>query len=569
MKTILKYLIACIILTTINSCKKHLIEEPHSTLTPEFFSTAQGFQKGLDAAYAGTRMLWGNQNLFTMTVIGTDEFYTGKDGNNNINKYNSNYNSSNGNVEAIWKDCYTYINTCNGVIDNAGNVPNIEDNIKARIVAEAKFLRANYYFVLVQFWGDVTLNKNFQSTPTTSATRAPLTEVYDFILQDLQEAIATPSFYSTPKSSGVLPGQATKAAAEHLLAKVYLTRAGSSAKKEDDYLNAYKTAINVINTSGASLLPDFADVFMEGNESSSEVLWTVQHTSNLAYNGPNNSGGADNVLNHMWVPQYELRPGMKRDVIYGRPYIRCVPTAWLTEEAFKERVNDTRYNKTFLTTWLSNNESSIPKWTSPLPTGAPNNAVIGQPKFTVGDTAIFMPGYDVSDATIAASRYLLIPPRKYDITLSPYMKKYNDTKRADLNYPSIRPVIVYRLAETYLIAAEAAYMGGATIDDALNNINMVRRRAAYPNSDPSVMEISNIPSLDFILDERSRELCGENVRWWDLVRTGKLIDRVKTKNYNPEAGANIQDFHVLRPVPQDQIDAVTTGPAYPQNPGWF
>ncbi|MEJ2901216.1 RagB/SusD family nutrient uptake outer membrane protein [Pedobacter panaciterrae] len=562
-------ILACFCLAVTGGCKKALIEEPHSTLTPDFFSTAQGFQKGLDAAYAGTRSFWGNQNLFTMTVIGTDEFYTGKDGNNNINKYNSNYNTENGTVSAIWKDCYVNINTCNGVIDNAVKVTGVADDLKNRIVAEAKFLRANYYFILVQFWGDVTLNKNFQSTPTTSASRQPLAEVYDFIVQDLKDVLAEPTLFAGPKSSGALPGQANKAAAMHLLAKVYLTRAGSSAKKADDYTNAYTSAMQVINTSGATLLPDFASVYAEGNENSNEVLWTVQHTSNLAYNGPNNSGGADNVLNHMWVPQYELRPGMKRDVFYGRPYIRCVPTAWLTNEAFAERVNDTRYAKTFQTVWLCNNAASIPKWENPLPPGAPANAVVGQPKFALGDTAIFMPGYDVSDAKIAASRYLLIPPRKYDNTLSPYMKKYNDTKRADLNYPSIRPVIVYRLAETHLIAAEAAFMGGAAASEAVNHINIIRRRAAFPNPNPSVMDVASIPSLDFILDERSRELCGENVRWWDLVRTGKLIDRVKTKNYNPEAGANIMDFHVLRPIPQDQIDATTTGPKYPQNPGWF
>src|SRR5688572_22356573 len=102
-------ILVCFCLAVTGGCKKALIEEPHSTLTPEFFSTAQGFQKGLDAAYAGTRSFWGNQNLFTMTVIGTDEFYTGKDGNNNINKYNSNYNTENGTVSAIWKDCYVNI----------------------------------------------------------------------------------------------------------------------------------------------------------------------------------------------------------------------------------------------------------------------------------------------------------------------------------------------------------------------------------------------------------------------------------------------------------------------------
>lgn len=560
-------LFTCFMIAGITGCKKQLTEEPHSILTPEFFRTTQGFKKGLDAAYAGTRMLWGTQNLFTMTVIGTDEFYTGKDGNNDINKYNSNYNTSNGTVAAVWKECYVHINTCNGIIENAPEVPGIDEQLKSRMVAEAKFLRANYYFLLVQFWGDVTLNKTFQTAATTAASRNSMAEVYEFIINDLKEVIATPALFASPKAAGVRPGQANKAAAQHVLAKVYLTRAGSAAKKATDYTDAYTNAMAVINNSGLSLLPDFGQVYAEGNEGSNEVLWSVQHTPNLAYNGPNNSGGADNVLNHMWVPQYELQPGMMRDVFYGRPYIRCVPTPWLTNTAFQERANDTRYKKTFQTVWYCNNAASIPVWTAPLPPGAPANAVVGKPKFALGDTAIFMPGKDVTNAQIAASRYLLIPPRNYTTSLSPYMQKYNDTKRADLNYPSIRSVIVFRLGETYLIAAEAAFMGGASAADAVNNLNMIRRRAAFPNPNPELMNVNSIPSLDFILDERSRELCGELTRWLDLVRTGKLEERVKL--YNNEAKGNIKPFHVLRPIPQSQIDATTTGPAYPQNTGWF
>nr|WP_294877133.1 RagB/SusD family nutrient uptake outer membrane protein [uncultured Pedobacter sp.] len=243
MKKIYIYLLVCTFVAAASGCKKSLTEEPHSILTPDFFKTTQGFKKGLDAAYAGTRMLWGTQNLFTMTVIGTDEFYTGKDGNNDINKYNSNYNTSNGTVSAIWKECYTNINTCNGVIENAATVPDVDDVLKSRMVAEAKFLRANFYFVLVQFWGDVTLNKTFQVEASSSAVRTPMAEVYDFIIQDLQDAIGTPSLYASPKTAGARPGQVTKAAAQHVLAKVYLTRAGSSAKKGSDYTDAYNTEI--------------------------------------------------------------------------------------------------------------------------------------------------------------------------------------------------------------------------------------------------------------------------------------------------------------------------------------
>ena len=560
-----------LIVVSMAGCRKKLVEEPKSILTPEFFSTTQGFQQGLDAAYASTRLIWGNQDYFTITVIGTDEFKRGIDGNSDINVYSSGYTPSTGVINANWRNAYTFINSCNGVIDNAPNVA-LADAVKKRMVAEAKFIRANWYFILVQLWGDVTLNKTFQSLPTTSARRDPMSEVYDFIIQDLNDAAL-----DLPQGliKDVQPGRATKAAALHLLAKVYLTRGGSAAAKASDYQDAYTTAKGLIDnraTYGLSLLPDFAKVYEEGNEANSEVIWASQHSSNLAFNGPNNSGvsnfSADNVLNHMWVPQYEKQPGMVRSTQYGRPYIRCTPTRWLTDTVFNDKVNDTRYDKTFQTVWYANDPvtpSTYPKWPDPLPAGAPAGAVPGQLKFGFGDTAIYMPGTNRTGAEIAASRYLLIPPRNYTNALSPYMKKYNDTKRANLNFPSIRSVIAYRLAETYLIAAEAAFRIGNA--DAVTYINTIRTRAAFPTGDPAALQVTaGDINIDFILDERSRELCGELTRWLDLVRTGKLIERVKL--HNPEASINILPKHVLRPIPQAQIDAVTTGEPYPQNAGW-
>ncbi|HET7898172.1 MAG TPA: RagB/SusD family nutrient uptake outer membrane protein, partial [Flavisolibacter sp.] len=123
-------------------CKKTLVEEPKSVLVPDFFATSQGFQQGLDAAYAGMRNFWGSQDLFTLTCIGTDEFMRGIDGNSDINLYSSNYTSTNGSVANIWKAAYTFINTCNGVIDNADKVTGISKATKDQMVAEAKFLRA-------------------------------------------------------------------------------------------------------------------------------------------------------------------------------------------------------------------------------------------------------------------------------------------------------------------------------------------------------------------------------------------------------------------------------------------
>lgn len=553
-----------------SGCQKKLVENPQSILTPAFFSSVQGFQAGLAAAYAGNRNIWGPVDFVTMTVPGTDEFKTGNDGNSDVNWYNSNFTSATGTMSNVWNPCYTFINTCNGLVDNAAGLTGLDTATRNEMVGEAKFLRANYYFILVQFWGDVTLNEHFQSTPTTSATRSPMADVYAFIIQDLTDAIKV--LPPSPQSSGVLAGKATQAAAMHLLSKVYLTRGWSAAAQPGDFTAAATTATTLINTlgpaNGVSLLPDFGQVYAEGNEANNEVLWSVQHTSNLAYNGSatQNNSGPDNLYCHFWVPKYESEPGMQRSTLYGRPYIRWVPTLWLVDTAFADKVNDTRYAKSFQNLWLCNYPASAPNWANPLPPGAPADAVPGQPKFGLNDTAIFMPGYDVTNAQIAAAPYLLIPPRNYSIAMSPAMTKYFDINRSNENAPSIRPIIIYRLAETYLIAAEALYMSGQAAA-ALPYVNAVRERAAYPTGNASAMDITIADlNLDFILDERARELCGETTRWFDLRRTRTLIQRVQL--HNSDGRFNITAKDTLRPIPLAQINATITGTPYPQNPGW-
>ncbi|HVI44469.1 MAG TPA: RagB/SusD family nutrient uptake outer membrane protein [Chitinophaga sp.] len=554
----------------ISSCNKMLNETPRSVLVPEFYKTAQGVKAALDASYAGMRTVWGCEDYFSMTTPGTDEFKRGNDGNQNFMTYDPQLLPSDGKFKAQWNNCYTYINTCNAVLEFAPGVSGIDPELKKRFVAEAKFLRANYYFVLVQLWGDVTLTKNFQNTALTSAKRDPLTDVYASIIQDLKDAI--PDLPPGPK--GIDPGRASAAAAKHALAKVYLTRAGSKAAKGTDYTDAAATAIDLLNTASSLslfLLPDFVTVFAEGNETNAEVLWTVQHTASLAYNGSPNqdSRTPDNMLVHLFVPQYEKVDGMQRNIRDGRPYIRTVPTKWLTDTAFAERVNDTRFYKSFQTVWYCNNPSSIPVWPNPLPPSAPAGAQPGAPKMKLGDTCIYMPQGNKTDAQIAATPYSLVPSRKYSIKLSPALSKYVDTKRSDMNAPGIRPIIAFRLAETYLIAAEALMMSGRA-GEAVQYVNAVRERAAYPTGDKTKMDIKATDlNIDFILDERTRELAGENVRWLDLARTGKLQERI-LKHCDDNARINFQaPKHLLRPIPQDQIDATTTGPKYPQNPGWF
>lgn len=155
------------------------------------------------------------------------------------------------------------------------------------------------------------------------------------------------------------------------------------------------------------------------------------------------------------------------------------------------------------------------------------------------------------------------------------LKKFDDLTGSIIRDLGSRDAFVFRLAEMYLIAAEGYMMAGQTAS-AIQRLNDLRNARAIPGKSNvlSPEEEAQVSSkdIDLILDERARELCGEQQRWFDLKRTGKLIERVTM--YNGSAKNNIQAHHLLRPIPQPQMDAVTnrtSGPSpdgFWQNPGY-
>ncbi len=256
--------------------------------------------------------------------------------------------------------------------------------------------------------------------------------------------------------------------------------------------------------------------------------------------------------------EYDVLPGMRRDIQNGRPFKRFRPTDFTLNVLFSDKQNDTRYEKSFKHVFYANNVATIPK---------DNN---GQPKYDVGDTAIWLPGFELQDTT---RPYTVIRPNKYSPKLFPTLIKFLDPLRPDITFETgSRDFLVFRLAETYLIAAEAGMYIGDNVA-AANFINAVRLRAARTSSDPvendayrtAMVATPDMMNIDFILDERGRELLGEQIRWFDLVRTGKLIERVK--KWNPDATA-IKDYHVLRPIPQEQIDRTASSSNFKQNEGY-
>ena len=145
------------------------------------------------------------------------------------------------------------------------------------------------------------------------------------------------------------------------------------------------------------------------------------------------------------------------------------------------------------------------------------------------------------------------------------MYKFDDpTRPTGWEKESGRDFFVMRIAEMYLIAAEAEHKNGNN-DKAAEYLNVLRTKRAIAGEEDRMKISSSDVDIDFILDERARELAGEQQRWFDLKRTDKLVERVK--KYNPDA-VTVNENHKLRPFPQAQLDAITNKNEFKQNNGY-
>jgi starch-binding outer membrane protein, SusD/RagB family len=548
------------------SCKDVLKETVISGIGNDYINTPAGFNAAINAAYASLRGFYGTQMGLTVSEYGTDLYATGADGGyKGFHFYDAQLNSQVDWLATIWDELYRGINTCNAVIERAPKATGLSDALKKQRVAEMKFLRAHYYFLLLQQWGGVDLRLTETLAPTKKTSRASEADMFKAIIADLEASL--PDLETTNASTNY--GRATKAASEHLLAKVYLTKATSSAKAADDYSKAATYAQNVVSNYKFKLLPDFANVFAIGSgEKNDEVIFAVQYTNDIlttAAPAPlsrnsdgsiNQDGNANgNNLHLFFGMQYDVQAGLVRDIAYGRPFKRLRPTKYAIETVFAERTNDSRYKKCFRDTWLSN---------APGTYNTAFDASKAKVTFKAGDTAIFMPGYEMTKEIRATKPYQVLVPSAYSEALFPTLIKFMDPLRPDRTWTAgSRDFLAFRLADTYLMLAEAQLQLGKKAE-AVAAANMVRVRAAFPGKGDAMKITEADMNMDFIMDERGRELMGEQTRWMDLKRWGKLVERVKATN--PQASA-IKDIHNLRPIPQSQIDRSDAG-AFAQNPGY-
>lgn len=590
-------------LSFISCGKKFLEEKVISGISSDFYTTQTGIESGVASAYDPLRFLYSEELSGSLQLLGTDLYWDGRDASysRQLNNYEATLNSTmvgtysrsvyGSGFHALWTNFYFCINRANTMlqaIDAIGE--GMPADLKTARAAEVRFLRAFSYFTMVQQFGPIPLITTAEVGVKTDYTRVPVPEIYNLIIADLRFAV------DNLPTTQVNYGRATKGAAQHCLATVYLTRGSAvtdqRGQKPTDIDSAAYYADQVINSGVYSLVPNYKDLWDINNERNPEVVFAVQFSNTRLYN--NLSG---NRMHMFFNTDYDRRPGMRRDVANGRPWDRFRPTNFMLLELF-DRKNDSRFYKSFKTVWFSNNGSNLPNWTA-AGGFVPHPDLLGKPKFNLGDTAIWMtledwPANTNFDSLYASRPYHYIPLNRQDNFNYMVLVKHLDPSRLNVNdEEGFRDGCVYRLAETYLIAAEA-YGRKGDFTTAVQRLNMIRSRAAYKDGEEKPGEFWRVEGgnytdrfesteselllteadisgdfINFILDERARELQGEFKRWGDLVRTEKLIERATA--HNPRAAVNIKPFHKLRPIPQEHIDRLDPkGPiSEEQNEGYY
>ena len=555
LKLLVGTLITAVLFSLLTGCMD-LTEQPISGITAdEHFRSLKGLEDALTGAYFQLRYYWGGLGPSEMNGgdymgnLGADLYRDARTSMYQYNTYSPGLNSSSPIITHIWTQLYKGINNANTVISRAENI-DISGDLRQIRVAEARFLRAHYYYLLVVHYGDVHLTLDETIGVETEAFRVPEKEIWQVIIDDLEFAEQHLPVVQTDW------GRVTRNAARHHLALVHLW--------QKNWNNAADYAIAVIESGHNRLLNNFADVFHIDNQQNEEIIWSVQYTTDLTANRPGNWQHLAHTL------RYDNFPGMHRNLIDGRGWSRLMPTDYLMTEIFGNdyrpdgahgnRINiknDSRYYASFREVYQYTNQATIP-----------------YEGVFVGDTSAYVTTdpyvQEWTDEQIAEKTYRVLRVNDWVTQWYPSGEKFRDPARDHFNDShGTRDVFVMRLAETYLLAAEALLMAGR-LEEAVEYFNEVRKRAEAPDETIPLITIAEI-DIDEILDERARELAGECHRWPTLKRTGKLLERVRAYNTRrgdtpTTASENIREYHLLRPIPQIQIDRSTN--EYPQNPGY-
>lgn len=518
-----------------SSCSGFLDEEMKSTAGPDnVYTSTTGFETAATGLYTWARdefNTWGGDAFahgqacpYEALQVATDIVYCGKQQDGSLTPFEQlSYTPSTTFVGSYWNYAYGLIASSNEMLEYAEKNTNWDNSTdQALYEATARFFRAYAYRYLVYLYGDVPFVDKIERNFRTDFTRTSKSEVLGHMIEDLE--FATDNLPENPDE--VEPGKLTKWAAKHLLSEVCLM-AGDYAKAEqaaDEVINSGYFKLMDSRFGGNTKEPGdpFYDLFTENNQNRTsgnlESIWVMQ----FEYNTTGGGGDYSDWTRRAWNPRYwdGLKGFVLADTLGGRGLAQIQPLTWWIE-------GDGFYDKTD----IRNSEFNIKRhW------------YYNDPKYPdlLGKEA------PITETTRKLSQ------------IYPVITKFFYGKKEDLTYMgNSKDRMRFRLGETFLLKAEACLRQNKNVE-AAEAINAVRRRAHAKEITAAQV------SMDFLLDERIRELVGEEIRRFTLQRTGRQVERVA--KYNPYS-AGFDEHNLLWPIPQSVIDS-NTGAEFPQNPNY-
>ncbi|WP_168196313.1 RagB/SusD family nutrient uptake outer membrane protein [Echinicola soli] len=405
---------------------------------------------------------------------------------------------------SYWAAAYDIINRANAAIDR---IPSIEmdENEKASLVAEAKWLRAYNYFNLVRFFGDVPLLlKESTSLEDANPSRAPMDEVYAAIVADLKEGLDN---LPPSRGNGEKMGRVAAGTAKFLLAKVYLTMAGEPLNDASHLQEAHTLLSDLYANRGEygfGLLENYADIFDLENELNAEIVFAVQQSR---------IEGQGTAMAHMWGPLRSPFGGT------GQYHGGC------TQE-FYESYDDTdeRRDVTWLERYQLRGANQVVVFGERLPNGA------------------------------------LGPYGETRNGMSP--AKYQDPEQECCDGET--DIIIYRFSDVMLMLAEIENELNGPGAAALGYLNEVRERANATVYDPQAAT-SQEEFRELIYKERFWEFSFEFHEIFDIRRMGKVQEAIETGFETQLFGTVYDPRYELYPIPLTEIQ---TNSNITQNPGW-
>lgn len=601
MKPIKKYITAAMLgslLFTVQSCD---LDEynPGGTTADEIFSSEAGFDAVLNGVYGyWGGQFYGREDIVLLVNGGADTW---------INIANCGYgrqmskyqecNSTVGQFLNTWRRLYEIINDCNACLNRIDQVDWSDPVIRNSRFGEASFMRAYAYWMLVEMYGNVELRTTETTEPVFESHRSTYADLYNCMLTDVQNAID-----NVPVSQTDI-GRVTKKAAYGLKARIALTYAShceSQAEKDTYYQMAQDAADYVIEHQselGVRLYDTPGEVFDPANNKTNEEAMLIATHSTVPELNMNSKN--PNRLHIYFHAKYSDWVGIAMNYEYGNDRnsksgsMCMMPTKHLLE-LYNEDI-DARYGAWFREnyyqtatgyTWTENDLNHFEK----------PQTMLGR-SMAQGDLAMCFTkkAWDGTTEDKRALPYAMVDINDtYDpitgaVTTNanfnlhfPTLLKFEDAHLEELGLPTnsqvgSNDVFMMRLPEMYLIAAECEVMKtGGNLDNAADYLNVIRSRAAVPGHEED-MEVTGSQlvslseggtALDFILDERARELCGEFLRWFDLKRTNNIVRYIKDLNYNPDVAPYVNEYCNLRPIPNGFLTTISNPDEFGQNPGW-